>query len=157
MRDKPTNQKPASDPILDKKNSNHAKPASKNAPKNKNFVVRWFCFGLGLAFLALGIVGIVTPILPTTPFVILAAGCFAKSSPKFHRWLLNHPYFGQYIKNWEEKRAIPRRAKYLAWGMMTLSCTFLFITFPSERLWAACLTSGICLATAIWMARFPDD
>jgi uncharacterized membrane protein YbaN (DUF454 family) len=72
----------------------------------------------GLAFLALGLIGVVLPVLPTTPFLLLAAGCFAKSSPRLHGWLLSHRVFGPPIRNWEENGAISRRAKRLAVGSM---------------------------------------
>lgn len=73
---------------------------------------------LGGLFLGLGLLGVVLPVLPTTPFLLLAAGCFAKSSPRLHGWLLAHPVFGPPIRNWEENGAISRRAKRLAVGSM---------------------------------------
>jgi hypothetical protein len=72
----------------------------------------------GLVALALGIVGAVLPLLPTTPFVILAAFCFARSSPRLHRWLATHRLFGPMIENWARHGAIPRNAKRLALAMM---------------------------------------
>ncbi|WP_315043931.1 YbaN family protein [Faucicola mancuniensis] len=119
-------------------------------------MLRWIFFGLGFLFLGLGFVGIFLPVLPTTPFIILATGCFAKSSERFHQWLLNHKTFGKLIKNWQERRAIPRYAKYLAWTMMTLSCAMLFYRLSHEMIWLACTTSTVCLLTTIWMARLPD-
>ncbi|WP_323041950.1 YbaN family protein [Gemmobacter sp.] len=71
--------------------------------------VVWILSG-GIA-LALGLAGIVLPLLPTTPFVLLAAFCFARSSPRLHGWLLGHRTFGPIIRNWAEHRAIPRAAK----------------------------------------------
>ena len=84
----------------------------------KGAVVRLIWLGLGGVFLAAGLVGVVLPVLPTTPFLLLAAGCFAKSSPRLHRWLLAHPTFGPPIRNWEENGAISRPAKRLAVGSM---------------------------------------
>lgn len=118
-------------------------------------IVRPVFWILGAIALILGIVGIFLPVLPTTPFILLAAACWAKASPRFHNRLLAHRHFGPIIKNWEERRAIPRRAKYLAYSMMTLSCIFLFVQFP-ERLWVAIGTSLVCAATALWMSRLPE-
>lgn len=72
----------------------------------------------GYLFLGLGLLGALLPVLPTTPFLLLAAGCFARSSPRLHRWLLGHPLFGPPIRNWEENGAISRPAKRLAVGSM---------------------------------------
>ena len=69
---------------------------------------------VGLTSLALGIAGVVLPLLPTTPFVLLSAYCFARSSPRLHGWLLGHKLFGPLISNWEQHRAIAPRAKLLA-------------------------------------------
>jgi uncharacterized membrane protein YbaN (DUF454 family) len=74
---------------------------------------------LGVLFLLIGAVGVVLPLLPTTPFVLAAAACFAKSSPRMHTWLLGSRVFGPVISNWENKKCIPLRAKLLALTMMT--------------------------------------
>ena len=68
----------------------------------------------GMLFLGLGLLGVLLPILPTTPFLLLAAWCFARSSPRLHGWLLGHRLFGPPIRNWEENGAISRPAKRLA-------------------------------------------
>ena len=73
---------------------------------------------LGVLFLLIGAVGVVLPLLPTTPFVLAAAACFAKSSPRMHTWLLGSHVFGPVISNWENKKCIPLRAKLLALTMM---------------------------------------
>lgn len=123
---------------------------------SKSYLLRLVFLVLGCAFLGLGLVGIYTPMLPTTPFMILAAGCFARSSPKFYRWLITHRTFGRLLRDWEDRRAIPRYAKYLSWTMMSLSCALLFWRLPRECWWIAMVASMICLATAVWMARLPD-
>lgn len=74
----------------------------------------WLAVGLALA-------GIPLPFLPTTPFLLLAAFCFARSSPRLHAWLLNHPQLGPVIRDWNERGAIPKRGKILAVVMMAAS------------------------------------
>jgi len=75
-----------------------------------------------LAFLCLGaaLVGVFLPLWPTTPFVLLAAACFARSSERWHRWLLENPTFGPMIREWEQKRCIRCRVKVLAISMMVV-------------------------------------
>lgn len=70
--------------------------------------------GLGLLALGLGIIGLALPLLPTTPFMLLAAACFAKSSPRLHDWLVNHRIFGPAIRDWRDYRAISPKAKRMA-------------------------------------------
>ena len=73
---------------------------------------------LGVFFVALGALGAVLPLLPTTPFILVAAWCFARSSPRMHRWLLDSALFGPIVRNWEENRCVPWRAKITALVMM---------------------------------------
>lgn len=87
----------------------------KDAILNKIFV------GSGSFFLVLGIIGIFIPILPTTPFLLLATACYARGSKRFYNWLINNKWFGEYIKNYRERRGIPSSVKII-------SITFLWIT-----------------------------
>jgi len=109
--------------------------------------------GVGAAALMTGIVGIVVPLLPTTPFVLLAAFCFARGSTRCEAWLLGHPRFGPMVRNWRERHVIPLGAKRLAWTMMAVGSAAAGWTLPARWGWvpAAC-----CLAVAIWMARLPS-
>ena len=77
---------------------------------------------LGLLCIGLGLVGVVLPLLPTVPFMLLAAFCFARSSERLHHWLLTHPQFGPAITDWRERGAVSLRAKKLA----TVSITAVF-------------------------------
>ncbi len=81
-------------------------------------VVRGFWLLLGLLSLALGALGVFLPLLPTTPFILLAAYCFARSSRRLHNWLLHHRTFGPLIENWNRYGAIARPAKIL--GVVSL-------------------------------------
>lgn len=72
----------------------------------------------GWACVALGLIGVVLPVLPTTPFMILAAFLFAKGSPRARAWLVDHPRFGRHIRDWEDHGTISARAKKLAIGAM---------------------------------------
>ena len=76
---------------------------------------------LGLLCLLLAGLGFLLPGLPGTPFVLLAAACFAKSSPRLHGWLLANRFFGPIISNWQQSRSIPRRTKQLAMGMVVIA------------------------------------
>lgn len=92
--------------------------------------------------LAIGAVGVALPLLPTTPFVLLAAFFASKGSPEFARWLEEHPTFGPAIVQWRHKRAVPAMAKLLACSMMLLSWSMLVWLGSS----AFVLTvSGLCL------------
>jgi len=76
---------------------------------------------LGFLFLALGSIGVVLPLLPTTPFVLLAAGCFAKSSPRMHSWLHESAIFGPILKDWDDNRCLSVQVKALALSMILLA------------------------------------
>lgn len=82
---------------------------------------------IGLVFVAVGFVGVFLPVLPTTPFLILAAACFARSSDRLETWLLTHPRFGQSLREWRERGAIPRKAKMMAVAGTSLSFLVLWL------------------------------
>ena len=82
--------------------------------------VRWLLWLAGMVSLALGLIGVVLPGLPTTPFVLLAAACYAKASPRLHGWLLNHHFLGPMVRDWEQHRSLTRRTKTVAIGSMVV-------------------------------------
>ena len=109
---------------------------------------------LGWGFVALGFVGIFLPVLPTTPFVLLALWCFARSSRRFHDWLYHHPRFGRLARDWRAYGVIPPRAKLLSVGMMTLSLAYVFHATGDWHIGAAV---GACLAlVAAWILSRPS-
>ncbi|MCG6121412.1 MAG: YbaN family protein [Microvirga sp.] len=105
------------------------------------------------ASLALGAIGVVAPVLPTTPFVILAAWCFARSDPHLAEKLYEHPTFGPYLRNWRDEGAIPLRAKVMAIGAMAASFVISVITVPFA--WVPFVLGPIMAAVAIWIATRP--
>jgi uncharacterized membrane protein YbaN (DUF454 family) len=92
-------------------------------------LVRTLWFIAGTICVALGAIGIVLPILPTTPFLLAAAACYYKSSPRMHRWLLNNKWFGEYIRNYTEGRGLTLKTKITAltvlWATIAISTVFL--------------------------------
>jgi uncharacterized protein len=95
--------------------------------KNFPMLRRSFLFGVGLVALVLGVVGIVVPLLPTTPFLLLAAAAFARSSESFHHWLLNHSRLGSPIRDWEERGVIRLGPKILATAMILPSAVLVLV------------------------------
>ncbi|MBJ9978281.1 YbaN family protein [Pseudomonas sp. S75] len=88
--------------------------------------MRYALLGLGWLSVALGVIGIFLPVLPTTPFLLLAAACFARSSPRFHAWLIDHPRLGPWIRDYLGGQGIPLKGKVYAialmWTSIALSC-----------------------------------
>lgn len=116
--------------------------------------MRYLYLGLGWFFVALGVIGAFLPVMPTTIFLIIAAWCFARSSPELEAWLLNHRVFGATLRNWRERGAISRRAKLMACSMIAISYGFYFgFRHPSPL--AAVLVGLAMAAPAIYVATRP--
>ena len=94
-------------------------------------VVKYLLIFLGLFFVCVGFIGIAVPGLPTTIFLIIAATCFAKSSPCLHAWLMYHVWFGPILLNWQKNRSIPRKAKFIALISMGLACIYTCLILDS--------------------------
>jgi uncharacterized membrane protein YbaN (DUF454 family) len=106
----------------------------------------------GWLALLLGFIGIFLPLLPTTPFVLLASYCFSRGSERWERWLLQHPRLGPMVRDWRTTRAVPLRAKQLATLMMALSSAWAWWHIPSLWRWAPALS---CALVAAWLWHLP--
>lgn len=105
-------------------------------PERRNFfylIFAYLCAGLG-------IIGAFLPVLPTTPFLLLAAWAATRGSPELHRWLYQHPRFGPPLIAWEEKRAVSTPAKWLACTLMSLSWVIMFLMTDS---WVVPALTGV--------------
>ena len=94
------------------------------ADLDRPIVNRIFWFSMGLISMIVGLVGIPVPGLPTTPLMILAAACFARSSQRFYDIILNNKMFGHHVRNYREGRGIPRRIKPIILGVMWIFVSF---------------------------------
>ncbi len=110
-----------------------------------------------LGFLSLGMayIGVITPGIPYSPFVVFAAYCFSKGSERMHRWIYNHKLFGPFLTNWGEKRVFPTKMKFFMLGMMSLS---LILMFTGGVKPIGIISTAIFMAlVAIWAWRFPGS
>lgn len=109
---------------------------------------------LGFFSLGLGIIGAFLPLLPTTPFILLSAYFFARSSEKMHKWILEHKIFGELIINFNENKTIPLHAKIIAISMMWTSILFSIFNIAKDRLWLQVLLVTIAAGVTIHISRY---
>jgi uncharacterized membrane protein YbaN (DUF454 family) len=109
---------------------------------------------LGSLCVGLGIIGIILPLVPTTPFLLLASVCFAKSSEKYHNWLHNHRWFGEYLRNYEAGKGIPMRVKI---SMLAVLWTTMILTsvFAIDIPWVRTMLLMIAAAVTVHMCCLP--
>ena len=132
--------------------------------KNKNIrsagtfpALRVVWLSIGMIFTAVGMVGIIVPGLPTTIFMILAAGCFFRSSTKMYRWVISHPFFGDHVLRFRKGEGMPKKAKYLS--ILTMWTFIMFAVFIGLPDLAAWIKSFIVLSGAtgtFYIIKQPD-
>ncbi len=131
----------------------------KNIPDNKHCggIKKTLLIVAGVVSLALGGIGVFLPLLPTTPFVLLAAGCFAGSSPAMHRWLCRSRFFGEYIENYRTNAGVSKSVKVRAivflWAGLALSAAA--VHKPIVRIILAVV--GICVSTHLLMMKTKEE
>ncbi len=110
-----------------------------------------------LGFLSLGMayIGVVTPGIPYSPFLVFAAYCFSKGSERMHRWIYNHKLFGPFLTNWNTKRVFPQKMKYFMLAMMSTS--LIIMTVSGVKPAGIISTAGFMALVAIWAWRFPSS
>ena len=127
-------------------------PASK---KGKQKVVRALLIVAGTVSLALGAIGIFLPILPTTPFLLLAAACYLRSSERMHKWLLSNRWFGEYIRNYQEGKGIPLKTKIVAMTVLWAAILYSAFFVLDEILIAQIALLAIALGVSVHLIRLP--
>ncbi|MEY8710561.1 DUF454 family protein [Mangrovibacter phragmitis] len=116
-------------------------------------MLRFILIMSGWLSVALAVLGVVLPLLPTTPFVLLAAWCFARSSPRFHHWLLYRSWFGSYLRHWQQYRAMPPGAKPRAIALVAV--TFAISLWVVKLWWVRGILVVMLLLLFIFLARIP--
>lgn len=108
---------------------------------------------LGWLFVALAALGVALPVLPTTPFLLLAVWCFARSSPRFHDWLLYRSWFSAYLQHWYQYRAMPAGSKWKA--VCLLLVTFSLSLYLVSLFWVRVILAVILISLLIFFYRMP--
>lgn len=110
---------------------------------------------LGFISLGLAYIGVVTPGIPYSPFIVFSAYCFSKGSERMHRWIYNHKIFGPFLTNWSEKRVFPTKLRYLMFFMMSLSLVLMYTggVKPIGIISTACFMALV----AVWACRYPKS
>lgn len=144
-----------------KKNTPRGKPAGHPiaaeppAARRHNLVtvpwLRYVFITVGVISLLLGIIGVVTPVLPTTPFILLSGYCFARGSERFHDWILAHRYFGPMIRAFRDEKRIPLKAKIFATAMIAITMSITAIFFVKKAYAIIAMASvGVAVVTYLW-------
>ena len=117
--------------------------------------IRWLLIAAGIVATLLGVVGAFLPVMPTTPFLLVAAACFARASPKLDRMLTGSATFGPTILEWRRHRSIQWRTKLVAIGLMSAMIAVSAVVFVPTW-WGKALLAAIGVSTGVWLWRIPS-
>ena len=118
---------------------------------------RYLLIAAGTISLAIGIVGIFTPVLPTTPFLLLTAACYLRGSARFHRWLMNNRIFGSYIRNYTEGRGIPIKVKLFTIALLWITISISIWAVANTVVTAVLLIVAVGVTLHIAFIRAKKD
>lgn len=124
-------------------------------PRASSRTVRWLFKALAVTSLMLGIIGAFLPVMPTVPFVLLAAWAAARSSPRLSHWLETHPRMGPMIVDWRRGGVVRRRAKWVATGMMAAGAINLALFV--RPWWVPAVATTVMATVAVWLWRRPES
>jgi hypothetical protein len=122
----------------------------------KNDLLRWLLIGIGWVAIVAGVIGLFLPLVPTVPLLLLAAACFARSSERFHTWLVEHNHLGPLVRDYLNGTGIPHKAKWMAVGMV-------WVTVPTSALlfvpvfWVKMVLLAIAAGVTIYLIRLPTS
>jgi hypothetical protein len=119
----------------------------------RDLIKRTLLITIGWICVVLGVIGIFLPLLPTTPFLLLASACFMRGSPRLSRWLHQHPHFGPILNNWHQHRAVSAVVKRRA--NMSIVFSFAFSIYIVPLLWHKMMLIVIATTLLIWFNRLP--
>ena len=114
-------------------------------PPRATGLKRWLLLAIGVLSTLLATIGAFLPVLPTTPFLLLAIACFIRSSPRLHQALLASPIFGRYLTQWQERRTVPPEAKWKAYGLTVVSFGLSVFFVQSTWLRVVLIVGGVLL------------
>ena len=122
--------------------------------RNRSAPVRWLLMVLAVLSLALGVIGIFVPVLPTVPFVLLSAWAASRSSPRLLAWLENHPAFGPMLQEWRLGGVVRKRAKWAA--TLAMGASGLFMLWSLQKRWLAVALIAVMACVAVWLWLRPE-
>jgi len=133
---------------------NQRQPPTSKLKKQR--IVRVLLMVLGTICLSLGAMGIFLPILPATPFLLLAAACYMRSSERLHKWLINNRWFGEYIKNYQAGKGIPLKTKVFALSTLWIAISYSAFFVVDEFLIAQIALLLVAIGVTVHLVRLPN-